>query len=114
MAPTGTATEAPAAPSSFDRAHATLARLVKALGEATGIPFSFGYIGNCEGTPGTPAFRDDRSWFAFAAHPGRVGTHSDSIGGYATDSLDQLVPVLQGALALARVQNVGSAAERSA
>lgn len=76
-------------------------RLVKLLSERTGIAWSFGYLGDCSGMPGTPAFRDSRSWFAFAAHPGRVGTTRDSIGG--TSSPDEMIPVLVAALQLATV-----------
>ncbi len=37
-----------------------------------------GYLGNISRD------RDDRSWYFFAAHPGRVGTHADTWGGCAT------------------------------
>lgn len=81
-------------------------RLVELLNKKTSIVWSFGYLGNCSGIPGTPAFEDDRSWYAFAAHPGRVGKASDRIGGFGTESLGQLVRMLQGAVALAVVQSV--------
>jgi hypothetical protein len=41
---------------------------------------SFGYIGNCDG-----AGYDDRLWYLFLPHPGRVGTSLDRIGGFRTD-----------------------------
>lgn len=78
-------------------------RLVASLSKKTGIAWTFGYLGNTYGLEGTPAFQDDRSWFAFAAHPGRVGTALDCIGGFSTDRLGGLVGALQGAVALAVV-----------
>ena len=86
-----------------DKARAACERMVKVLSDRTGIAWSFGYLGNVSGLPGTPLYRDDRSWYAFAAHPGRVGTHKDSIGGVATADLPTLVTMLQGALALTTV-----------
>jgi hypothetical protein len=77
--------------------------LVGLLTKHTRIEWSFGYLGNTYGIPDTPAYRDDRFWYAFAAHPGRVGTKHDSIGGYR-DPAD-LVPLLMGAVQLAVVQN---------
>jgi hypothetical protein len=77
-------------------------RLVARLSEATGIAFTFGYLGDLSGIPGTPAFRDSRTYYVFAAHPGRVGDAGDRIGG-VSDPAD-LVPLLRGALALATVQ----------
>lgn len=76
-------------------------RLVSVLSKHTGIEWSFGYLGNTYGSPGTPAFRDDRTWYAFASHPGRIGTANDSIGGLSNPS--ELIPLLQGAVALALV-----------
>lgn len=81
-----------------DQLSARLAHLAYRLTERTGIEWSIGYIGNV-----TPA-RDDRTWYAFAAHPGRIGTSADRIGGVATDDLATLATMLSGALALARVQ----------
>lgn len=78
-------------------------RLIEVLNKNTSIVWSFGYLGNCSGMEGTPAFDDDRFWYAFASHPGRVGTASDRIGGFATSDLDRLVGVLQGAVALSVV-----------
>lgn len=78
-------------------------RLVKVLSSKTGIDWTFGYLGNCSGSENTPAFRDDRTWYAFAAHPGRVGTEVDRIGGFSTDRLDDLVLVLQGSVKLSVV-----------
>jgi hypothetical protein len=90
----------PAAPTTQERCQKQVARLA----ELTGIAFTFGYIGNCSGIPGTPAWRDDRSWFVFAPHPGRVGTHEDSFGGVRTEDLAELLPLISGAIALARIQ----------
>lgn len=76
-------------------------RLVGLLSEKTGIAWTFGYLGNIYGTRQQD---DDRMWYAFAAHPGRVGTDRDSIGGFRTENLDRLVEWLRGAVALAVVQ----------
>lgn len=73
-------------------------RLVTRLSATSGIAFKFGYIGNCDGRG-----YDDRGWYAFAAHPGRVGNADDRIGGYRTSELAELIPVLQGALEMAKV-----------
>jgi len=79
-------------------------RCIARLHVLTGIVFTYGYLGDVSGIPGTPAFRDSRSYFVFAAHPGRVGTDKDRMGG-VKDPAD-LLPILQGALALAVVQSV--------
>jgi hypothetical protein len=73
-------------------------RRVATLAELTGAEWTFGYIGNVSGA------RDDRRWYAFAPHPGRVGTADDRIGGVPTEKLGDLATMLAGALALARVQ----------
>lgn len=80
-------------------------RLTELLTKNTEIDWSFGYLGNSYGIEGTMAYQDDRTWYAFAAHPGRVGTTRDRIGGFRTSDLGHLVPVLQGAVALAIVQS---------
>ena len=46
---------------------------------------TFGYIGNC-GVDRSGPF-DDRSWYIFLPHPGRVGTYEDRIGGFRTSDL---------------------------
>lgn len=79
-----------------------ITRCAAKLSELTGIPFTYGYLGDVSGMPGTPAYRDSRSYFVFAAHPGRVGTEQDRIGGVADPA--ELLPLLRGALALAAVQ----------
>lgn len=71
--------------------------LVERIAEATGEEWTFGYLGNV-----TPA-GDERSWYAFRPHPGRVGTYEDRIGGQATADVGELVTVLGGALAMARM-----------
>lgn len=78
-------------------------RCTARLSEATGIEFSYGYLGDVSGIPGTPAFRDSRTYYLFAAHPGRVGTDKDRLGG-VSDPAD-LLPILGAALGLARIQN---------
>jgi hypothetical protein len=90
-------------PTATEKAVAACERLVKVLTNQTGFAWTFGYIGNCSGIPGTPRFQDDRRWYGFAAHPGRVGTSQDSIGGVRTEDLDTLVTLLQGAVRLATV-----------
>lgn len=89
--------------SQYNRDYDACQRLTELLTKKTGISWTFGYLGNCSGIPGTPAFKDDRRWYAFAAHPGRVGTALDSIGGYSTDRLEELATVLHGAVKLAVV-----------
>jgi hypothetical protein len=81
---------------------ARIRRLVARLSDLTGIAFTFGYLGDVSGIPGTPAYRDSRCYYVFAAHPGRVGTSSDRLGGVSDPN--DLVPILRGALALATVQ----------
>lgn len=71
-------------------------RLVQRLSALTGIRFTFGYLGNDYGSD-----TSGRRYYAFAAHPGRVGTGRDRIGGVA-DPAD-LVPLLQGACQAALV-----------
>jgi hypothetical protein len=72
-------------------------RIVESLRETTGEEWTFGYIGNLDGR------RDDRLWFAFAPHPGRVGTDVDRIGGVHTRNLDQLAVTLAAVLRFTRV-----------
>lgn len=47
---------------------------------------SIGYIGNVYSDG-----RDDRSWYIFLAHPGRVGGWNDRIGGYPTEERFRLI-----------------------
>lgn len=82
---------------------ARIRRQTDRLTEATGITFRYGYLGDVSGIPGTPAFRDSRSYYLFAAHPGRCGTDADRLGG-VSDPAD-LLPILGAALGLARIQN---------
>lgn len=70
-------------------------RIVERLAETTGEAWTFGYIGNLDHD------RDDRAWYAFRPHPGRVGTSADRIGGHGTDELGRLADVLAGALRMA-------------
>lgn len=53
--------------------------------------FSSGYIGNCS-SGANPV--DDRSWFIFRDHPGRVGTSADSLGGFPTAERYKLMGIL--------------------
>jgi hypothetical protein len=50
---------------------------------------TFGYIGNC-GVDRSGPF-DDRSWYIFLPHPGRVGDYSDRVGGYRTRDLARML-----------------------
>lgn len=82
-----------------------LERMTKRLAEVSGEDVRFGYLGNCNfARPGTPAYRDDRSWCVFLPHPGRVGTSADRIGGHGGDELEALIPLVAGALKLATWQ----------
>lgn len=76
-------------------------RMADRLTTLTGITFRYGYLGDVSGIPGTPRFRDSRSYYLFAAHPGRVGTDRDRLGGVSNPA--DLLPILQGAVALALV-----------
>lgn len=74
-------------------------RISELLTERTGVEFTFGYIGNVNSyQPGTHAYRDDRLWYFFAAHPGRIGDHRDHIGGYHTADLEELLTEARGVL----------------
>jgi hypothetical protein len=54
-------------------AYTTLVAKVEAL--ATELPgITFGYIGNVE------RWGDDRTWYVFLPHPGRVGDREDAVG----------------------------------
>ena len=73
-------------------------RLTERLAHATGEDWTFGYLGNLT------ARRDDRWWYAFRPHPGRVGRAHDNIGGVATSDLGRLAEMISGALQFARGQ----------
>lgn len=46
---------------------------------------TFGYLGNCE------SWGDDRSWYVFLPHPGRVGTFNDAVSlGYTAKLYEQV------------------------
>jgi hypothetical protein len=71
-----------------ERRQKMLDRVEKDLREA--LPgVTCGYIGNtyADGT-------DDRSWFIFLPHPGRVGTAKDRIGGVSTANRFSLVQLM--------------------
>ncbi|CAB4189613.1 hypothetical protein UFOVP1196_4 [uncultured Caudovirales phage] len=53
------------------------AKVTELQAELPGI--TFGYIGNCGVNRNGPF--DDRSWYIFLPHPGRVGTSDDRVGG---------------------------------
>ena len=46
---------------------------------------TIGYIGNLE------FGRDDRAWYIFLPHPGRIGKAEDRLGGYSTEDRWKLV-----------------------
>lgn len=77
---------------------ARIRRCTALLSEATGITFSYGYLGNDYGSD-----TSGRTYYLFAAHPGRVGTDADRLGGVASPA--DLLPILRSALGLARIQN---------
>lgn len=54
--------------------------------------WSFGYIGNVYFGP----MKDDRCWYIFVPHPGRVGTSEDRIGGFATADRFKLAQIAAG------------------
>jgi hypothetical protein len=95
----------PPTPLSTSRLTDRICILTDNLSTLTGITWTLGYIGNCSGIPGTPAATDTRLWSVTAAHPGRVGTHMDSLGGHTTEDLADLLNELRGAVGLARVLN---------
>jgi len=70
----------------YDRAEA----IVKDLPGVT-----IGYIGNCSlnVASGHPSAYDDRSWYIFLPHPGRVGTRDDSLGGFDTADRGKLARI---------------------
>ena len=90
----------------YDRRIACIEKLVLKLNEALGLDpadysnrVSFGYIGNCG-----PNY-DDRSWYVFLPHPGRVGQPADRMGGFATGDAAGAATLhaqLSGAVTIAR------------
>lgn len=66
---------------------------------------TFGYIGNC-GVARWGKF-DDRRWYLFLPHPGRVGTPHDSVGGYSTESLGNMVNDWDKLAQVVRIRMVG-------
>lgn len=52
--------------------------------------WTWGYIGNLE------RGNDDRSWFIFVPHPGRVGQAEDRIGGFTTENRHLLLQIAVG------------------
>lgn len=83
--------------SEIDVAHGQCEDLVARLSRATGLDWTFGYVGNIEN------WGDTRLWSAFAPHPGRVGTSDDCLGQVPTKHLPILVGVLMGAWKLTKV-----------
>ena len=68
--------ELPAKPEKLTRvsAYNELSAKIEALA-AELIGVTFGYLGNCDVCGGW----DDRIWYVFLPHPGRVGTYSDRV-----------------------------------
>jgi len=52
---------------------------------------SIGYIGNVSTLHKAGVPMDDRAWYIFLPHPGRVGQREDSLGGYPTEERGKLV-----------------------
>ena len=65
---------------------------------------SFGYIGNVD------RWGDDRSWYVFLPHPGRVGTMLDRVGGYSTDRLPDMLAGWDGIVAIVRKRMIARGA----
>lgn len=97
-----------------DRFEIILRDRVAALNEALGysdtawdaIRVTVGYVGNCAMTQdadGFPAY-DDRRWYVFLPHPGRVGTDEDRLTwGWATRDADGWQRAIDTATAATRV-----------
>lgn len=73
----------------YARHEAGLRKQVDELNELLGLAdadhrATFGYIGNCSPNGGN----DDRAWYVFLPHPGRVGTADDRLGGFSTGSAE--------------------------
>jgi hypothetical protein len=74
----------------YERIVGHIQKIVSELNAELGLPanpmdganVTFGYIGNLE------YGRDDRLWFVFLPHAGRVGLETDRIGGFATGDAD--------------------------
>lgn len=85
------------------RAYARAEAIVKDLPGVT-----IGYIGNCSvASDVRVSAHDDRSWYIFLPHPGRVGTREDSLGGFPTEDRGKLAGI-------ARILAVGVELERKA
>lgn len=90
----------------YDRVIDCIKRQVAKLNEALGLPAdegaTFGYIGGIDG------LRDDRKYYVFLPHPGRMGTSTDLVGGFAHGDeagARALACTLGGMLTLARWRN---------
>jgi hypothetical protein len=77
-----------------------LRAFVKDLAEVSGIDYTFGYIGNLDAR-----FGDDRIWYVFAPHPGRVGTDKDRFGGVRTEQLAELIPLVRQKITQAKTSS---------
>lgn len=78
-------------PTEWERVRAFVARQVALLNATLGLAdaehsrkVTFGYIGNLGHG------RDDRLWYVFLPHPGRVGTPADTLGGFSTGGVASL------------------------
>lgn len=99
-------TAARAAMTDAEREAATYARMtrlieagVATLNEVLGLTdadhshkVTFGYIGNCSPS----GANDDRRWYVFLPHPGRVGTMDDTLGGFSTGNASGAHGTLSG------------------
>lgn len=92
-----------------ERVHEQIERMVTQMNKALGLDpadysrrVSFGYIGNVDPS----GSNDDRAWYVFLPHPGRVGTDADCLGsGHRTDDYAGAVrtaAMVSGALRFAR------------
>lgn len=84
----------------YERVIDSIKRIMIKLNEVIGAGATFGYIGNLD-----ERFGDDRSWYVFLPHPGRVGTTEDRFGGFSTGDIEgarRTLTELSGALTMAR------------
>lgn len=83
----------------YDRVIDAINRVMNELNKMINGDATFGYIGNLS------QFRDDRAWYVFLPHPGRVGTAEDRLGGFSTGDINgarHTLTALSGALTMTR------------
>lgn len=83
FAPTEAEREAAAYERAIRLIKASVEELNTLLGHKPGEGISFGYIGNIPVGAAQGSQHDDRAFYVFLPHPGRVGTYDDRIGGFS-------------------------------